>query len=64
MRIFSSAFADGGRYFVDFNSWQQCGLFVEVIGHGSQARRDDAANVIAFTIDNVKGNGGAEINDD
>lgn len=36
-------------------------VFVQVVGHGREARGDDATDVIAVRIHDVEGDGGAEV---
>jgi hypothetical protein len=60
---FFGAFSDRPADFSELDQRQQGGFLVQVIGHSSQAGRDDTAYVIALTIHDIESDGGAKIDD-
>jgi len=50
--------------FADADAWEQGGFFVEVIGHGGETGGDDSSDIGSAGGHHVKGDGGAEIDDD
>src|SRR5208337_4010242 len=56
--------ANDGLDVADLDARQERGFLVKIIGHGGESGGDDAASVIAGAIDDIEGDGGAEIHDD
>lgn len=61
---FLGTLSDRRLDFPDFDAGEEGGFFVQVIGHGGEAGGDDAAGVTAAGVDDVEGDGGAEVDDD
>ena len=58
------ALANNALDLTNFDSGQQCGFFVQVIGHGRESGSDDSPGIIAREVDDIERHGSAEINDD
>ena len=58
------ALADGPGDVANSDAGQEGGFLVEVIGHGRQARGDNAPRVIAGGIHDIEGDGSSEVDND
>ena len=56
--------AEGGGALGEADAGKLRGAFVEVVGHGAQAWRDDAASVGGACVDDVEGDCCSEVDDD